>query len=117
MRLLFFVILSACGAHSPSFKAADCDRFRYKSYNVLACDDVAVGRHCRKIAPLTDSGKPVDYNPRACYKPSSFGRKATVFIGRSYLACLPHETCHHENPNDPAMCELLYPCVGDSRTK
>jgi len=110
-------IISGCAALTPSFKSANCDRFRFGGYNVLACDDVAVGVHCKREAKLTDSGKPVTYHPRACHVPGKAWRKANIFIGKSYLACLPHEICHNENPGDPLKCENEYPCVGDKRTK
>lgn len=118
MRPLLLAVLLLFGcATAPSFKAADCDRFRFRGYNVLACDDMSVGLHCKRICALTDSGKAVTYHPRACHKPGIFGRKATIFIGRSYLNCLPHELAHHENPWDAKMVEEKYPCVGDRRTK
>lgn len=110
--LLAVVLLAGCAA-APSYKAADCDRFRFKDYNILACNDDAVGLHCKKLAKLTDRGEPVTYHPRACHIPGKRGRKATIAIGRSYLNCLPHETCHQENPGNPLMCEQDYPCVGD----
>lgn len=108
--------LAACSALTPSYKTADCDRFRFRDYNVLACNDAAVGRHCKRDATVTDTGEPVTYHPRACYIQRGFGRKANIIIGKSYMACLPHEVCHNEYPDDPAKCEREYPCVGDKRT-
>ena len=110
------LILAGC-AGTPSYKAADCDRFRFKGFNILVCDDTSVGIHCKRICALTDSGKAVTYHPRACHQPGRFGRRVTIFIGRSYLNCLPHELAHGERPNDPAMVEREYPCVGDKRTE
>lgn len=112
--------MSACTT-APSYKAADCDRFRFRNYNVLACDDESVGRHCKAVAnkygSLSDSGKPVTYHPRACHITRPGGRKPNIVIGRSYMSCLAHEICHNENPWDAAKCEREYPCVGDKRTK
>lgn len=100
----------------PSYKAAGCNRFRFEGYAILACNDDAVGQHCKRKAPLTDLGEPVTYHPRACHIPGKSGRKAAIVIGESYMACLPHEICHQENPGNPAKCEREYPCVGDKRT-
>lgn len=111
--LLVIGLFAGCASLTPSFKTADCDRFRFRGYNVLACDDVSVGIHCKRVCALTDSGKAVTYHPRACHVQRGFGRKANIFIGKSYMACLPHEICHNENPGNPAMCEEKYPCVGD----
>jgi hypothetical protein len=112
MAVLVALVLSGCQS-APSFKAADCYRFRHKGYNVLACDDMSVGIHCKRVARVADNGKPVNYHPRACHVQRGFGRKANIFVGKSYMACLPHEICHEENPWEPAMCEQKYPCVGD----
>lgn len=114
MRIaILAAMLSGCAA--PGYKAADCDRFRFGGYNVLACDDDSVGRHCKRDAPFTDSGKPVTYHPRACFAPGKGGRKANIYIGKSYLRCLPHEIAHFENPGRNAWVEAKYPCVGDKR--
>lgn len=126
--LILAVLLSACA--TPGFKGADCDRFRFSGYNILACDDVAVGAYCAKggrdlvkshvrAIPLADNGKVVDYAPRACFNPrgNAFGRKGNIIVGKSFMTAIPHELCHVENPGNPAMCEKLYPVVGDRRTK
>lgn len=109
------VVLALCGCASDSaFKRAGCTRFRFGEYNILACNDRAVGEHCKKICPRTDFGGVVDYLPRACFKPSIWGRRSTVFIGGSYMGCLPHELCHLEG-HPPKDCALKYPCVEDAR--
>ncbi len=121
MRFLRHVWIGLCFlvtgcASAPSYKAAGCDRFRMQGYNILACNDASVGLHCARVCRLTDSGKPVTYHPRACHIPGKNGRKATIAIGKSFLACLPHEIAHNEHPNDPAFVEKNYPCVGDRGT-
>lgn len=114
--LSLLVLGFAIGCASDSaFRRADCTRFRFYAYNVLACNDRAVGEHCRRVCKLTDTGKPVDYYPRACFEPNRWGRRHTVVIGGSYMGCLPHEVCHLEHPGDPAKCALEYPCVEDAK--
>ena len=110
MRLLAILLLTGC---ATPWKSANCQRFRYFDYNVLACDSVAVGNHCAAICPKNDRGEPLKHKPVACFKPGQFGRKATIFIGKRYMGCLPHEICHLERPFDPLYCEQKYPCVGD----
>ena len=123
------LIMSGCTG-TPSYKAADCDRFRFRSYNILVCDDTSVGIYCAKggrsvikshvrSIPIADNGKVVDYAPRACYNPRGefFKRKGNLIVGKSFTGAIPHEICHIENPGNPAMCEKLYPVVGDRRTK
>ena len=117
--------LAGC-VSSSAFKRADCQRSRFPGFIVLACDDRAVGEHCRRgdrsvvsphvwIAGKTDTGKPVDYYPRACliHRPAYFGRKKVMAIGKSHLGCVLHEKCHFDFPDDPAKCEREYPCLGD----
>ena len=122
----FVVFLVGC-ASSP-WARAECDRFRFRGYNVIACNDKAVGEHCRRgsrsvlkahewVETSSDSGKPLDYYPRACteFRATAFNRKPTIAIGKSYLACLPHEIAHFENPGSPAWVEENFKCVGDHK--
>ncbi len=128
--LLFFAacaLLSGC-ASSSAFARADCERQRMQGYNVLVCNDAAVGEHCAKggriigsphsrYIPLADNGKMVDYQPRACFEfyPLSFHRKPFLVIGKSYMNCAFHEIGHWENPWRPEWVEKNIPCVGDRR--
>lgn len=109
--ILAVLILSGC-ATAPSFKAAGCERFRFpsKGINILACDDDAVGKHCKRLTG-------VSYHPRACHIPGKFGRRATIAIGKSYMKCLPHEIAHNEYPYDFAKVHREYPCVGEKGVK
>lgn len=111
--LLLLLVLTGCV--TPSYHAANCVRYRHVKYNVLACDDVAVGKKCAEICETDDQGHKVNYYPRACLdtRPERWSRKPTVLIGRSFMGCLDHEVCHVENPNNPLMCEDKYPCVQD----
>ncbi|MDI6774019.1 MAG: hypothetical protein QME60_01290 [Verrucomicrobiota bacterium] len=124
--IITLAALLGCGF--SAFHRADCTRTTYPDFHVIACDDAAVGRHCRRasrsvqsphvwIKGKTDSGGPVNYYPRACYsgRPAWYGRKPVIAIGRSFLGCLLHEDCHRRNPGEAAMCERDYPCVGDRR--
>jgi hypothetical protein len=122
--IVLLALLNGCA--STPFSRANCERFRHNGYNVLACDDDAVGKHCARgsrdiVIPhkwhpaMADNGKIVDYLPRACFhsRPWAFGRKPNIIIGRSHLICLSHEICHFEHPGRPDYCENEYPCVGD----
>lgn len=113
---------------SSAFKNAHCIRYRYAEFNILACDDRAVGEYCRRGSQYTtadgtrhrdtqlaDNGKPVDYYPRACMSDKGFGRRPNVVVGRSHMDCVAHEICHIQYPADPAMCEAKFPCVEDVR--
>lgn len=130
LRGIAVVVLMGACVGAPSYKAADCDRFRFRGYNILVCADDSVGIYCAKggrsvvqshvrSIPLADNGKVVDYAPRACYNPRGeyFGRKGNLIVGKSFTLCIAHELCHVENPGDPAKCEREYPCVGDRRTE
>lgn len=109
--ILCALILSACA--TPGYRAAACERFPMKGYNIAVCADESVGEHCKRECAMTDSGKPVTYHPRACHIPGKAGRKSTIFVGRSFTACVIHEICHEEHPGNPLLCEKKYPCVGD----
>lgn len=122
----FFV--TGCVGQKPSFKTADCERFRYLKYSIIVCDNHSVGIYCAKgsrnlqathkrVVPIADNGKIVDYAPRACYNPRGnfFNRKGNLIVGESYTGCIPHEICHIENPYAPQMCEDRFPCSGDRR--
>jgi len=108
---LLIVVFNGC-VGAASYEAANCDRFRFpsKGINILACDDDAVGKHCKRLTG-------VSYHPRACHIPGKFGRRATIAIGKSYMKCLPHEIAHNEYPDDFDKVHREYPCVGDRRTK
>jgi hypothetical protein len=110
--LLLVAGMTACAAPA-SFVGPNCERYRMFGYNVLACDDATVGRHCRKLCPKTDLGNPVDFAPRACWKKTGWGRKDTIFIGKSHMNCVLHEIAHHEHPDDPRFVAEKYPCVGE----
>lgn len=115
MTLLFFavwiVLISGCA--SNPFRKADCLRYRYGDYNILACNDDAVNHNCHKYVKHWDNGKPMDDGfIRACYKPNKWGRRPNILIGKSYINCLPHELCHLE-ALDARICEKKYPCIGD----
>lgn len=116
MNLFVFLILFLLiGCANISYKSADCDRFRYKKFNILACDDESVNIHCHKDGGTWDDGTPVDSRRiRGCYKYGIFNRKGLIFIGRSYLGCLPHEICHAEGYEDK-FCMDKYPCVGEGK--
>lgn len=106
-------LLSGCA--STPWSKANCIRYRYKAYNVLACNDEAVGQHCFKHGKLADNGKPLDYLPRACMEHNMWGRKDTIVIGLSYMGCLPHELCHADGVLPGAECARLYPCAQDAK--
>jgi hypothetical protein len=119
----------------PSMCATDECRRIMAGVNVLACNDEPLGRHCarggRELAapevgsgkraafrrPVADNGKPVDYLPRACLdrRPTFFGRRPMLWIGRTYANCWLHELAHFLWPKDPAFVAAHFPCFGDNR--
>ena len=112
---VLLLLLAGCASDS-AFKRADCERFRFPTFNAIVCNDRAVGEHCKKVCPLTDSGAKVDYYPRACAEPNRWGRKPTIVIGKSYLGCVFHEAAHLlVYPLDPARVEREYPCLGEKK--
>ena len=106
MRILLLSIV-LCGCASPG---ADCIRMRYRQYNVLACDDSAVGEWCRKHGKLADDGTPLDYYPRACMDGRSVriachNDKAgccwdpvahVIWVAWNNWQCMVEELCHRE---------------------
>ena len=50
------LLMSGC-AGTPSYKAADCDRFRFptKDFNILVCNDEAVQAYFKMHSPKFDS--------------------------------------------------------------
>ena len=120
--LLAVLFLSGCaGAH--------CQRFEYPEFNAIVCDDAAVAKHClfwiqnqgralgkpipRSVPGLNDDGSSVTQGPRGCTRPSVAGRKPDIEVGRSYMACVLHESCHAMTNLTAAQCSEKYPCVGD----
>lgn len=112
-KVLFVILFSGCAA--PSFKAADCDRFRYASWNILACNDDSVNLHCRKwinkLNGTLDNGQPLgDKRLAGCYRPAFWCRKGNIIISKDWLTCLPHETCHADGIS-AEICDKKYPCI------
>lgn len=127
----FVPILSLllCGCVTP-FRSAGCIRQHYPAFNVLACADSVVAAHCLSLiqnqghkdgkpipraAPGTnDDGSPVTVGPRGCaHKSFWLDTKPTILIGKSYLSCVTHETCHALNWATPEGCAKMYPCLGE----
>lgn len=117
MKYAILVAMLLTGCATPSFRAAGCVRFYYKSWNILACNDEAVSRHCakwiHKLHGKLDSGKePTGQETFAgCYRPAWWGRKGNIIIGKSYAICLPHEIAHAEGVRADIV-ERDYPCMG-----
>lgn len=110
---MILLLLLMAGCATPSFKAADCVRYRHNSYNVLVCNDDSVNIHCSK--GQADDGSKEKYFTRACLNPApeSYGRRPNIIIGKSYMGCIDHEICHLEHPQDPMFCMKKFPCVED----
>lgn len=114
--LLLTLALSACAA--PSFKAADCQRMRFDRWNVLICNDDSVSLHCmrlgQKYGGTTDQGNALGpmHASMGCWdaRPTWYGRKGNIIVGRSYVGCVGHEVCHAEG-KPPTLCDRDYPCV------
>jgi hypothetical protein len=101
------------GCSSVPIKA-DCYKFKYYNYNVIACEDSSVNKFCHKICKTNDNGTPMtDRIIPACYdgRLVRISLRPTIILAKSYLGCLPHELCHLEGR--PAIeCENKYPCIG-----
>lgn len=128
------IVFSGCAA-APSFKAADCERYRYPDFNVLVCSDNAVDSHCRKwiynhgydaknrayikraIPGMKDNGKPVgptDFIAGCAHKRHA-NLKGNAIVGRSNFTSVLHEIAHLISGKSQADVERGYPRVGVKR--
>ena len=117
---------------APGAPGDECRRIM-AGVNVMVCADAAVGAYCRRgnrevakpepgkrakfNTPIADNGRPVDYDPRACLdrRPMFFGRRPSLWIGRTFADCWLHELAHFLWPDDPAFVAAHFPCFGDRR--
>ena len=90
----------------------DCTLYTHNRWKVFACPDKWTGDYCKSKCPTADDGSPMDYYPRAC---TVWAKMPTIVIGKSFMGCEDHEICHVQNPDDPAMCEKKYPCMGKGK--
>ena len=108
--LLTIMLLGLAGCATSPFNSADCLTYKYHAYTISVCDDGAVNHYCHKHGKTWDDGTPLDDRIiRACSRLGWGKRKARIWVGESYTACIPHEACHLDGFT-PEACERNFPC-------